>query len=449
VGAFAAGAFHLMTHAFFKALLFLGSGSVIRAMHHEQDMRRMGALKRFLPLTWATMLVGTLAIAGIPPFSGFFSKDEILYRTFLANRVVWVLAVVTALMTAFYMWRLMAMTFWGAYRGPAFAGSAHTADGGHPVPPGGGAAAHGPGRHGGRPSDGGGHDAGHAHGHGEWHGPHESPRAMTWVLVLLAVGAAVAGLAGVPAALGGANRIEHFLAPSFEARPAAVHAAGAAPAAPGHSEGAAPASPGHAGDVAATAGQAAGAASAAPGHAGGVVPAAGHSAGAAPAAPGHGAGAAHLSTAGEIGLMVFSIFVAALGIAFAWRTYISHPERAEQLKQRFAGAHRVLSNKYYVDELYDATAVRGTIGAARGSWRFDRTVIDGLVDGSAWATRLSAWLSGFLDKHLVDGAVNATGATFREASHSLRRLQTGLVQNYALLMMVGVFALISLYLIVR
>ena len=104
VGAFSAGAFHLMTHAFFKALLFLGSGSVIHAMGGEQDMRRMGALKKYLPVTFVTMFVGTLAIAGIPPFSGFFSKDEILYRAFLNNKAIWVLAVATAFMTAFYMY---------------------------------------------------------------------------------------------------------------------------------------------------------------------------------------------------------------------------------------------------------------------------------------------------------------------------------------------------------
>ena len=120
VGAFAAGAFHLMTHAFFKALLFLGSGSVIHAMGGEQDMRRMGGLKKYLPVTFLTMLIGTLAIAGIPPLSGFFSKDEILFRSYLSNTAIWALAVVTALMTAFYMFRLMAMTFFGAYRGPAW-----------------------------------------------------------------------------------------------------------------------------------------------------------------------------------------------------------------------------------------------------------------------------------------------------------------------------------------
>jgi len=403
----------------------------------------MGALRPFLHTTFWTMAIGTLAIAGIPILSGFFSKDEILYRTFLGNKALWVLAVITAAMTAFYMWRLMAMTFWGAYRGPAFAGSVHTADGGHPTAP------HGHVTHPGRGDE-------HGHGH-EWHGPVESPRAMTWVLVLLAVGAVGAGLAGVPGALWGANRIEHFLAPSFEARPVAHGVEGLEPGvtghAPEHSEGAAPVAL----DVAR--GALSPVEGAAPGHGEtleSAAPAPGHSEGAAPAAPGHaaggeghGEGAAHLSTAGERGLMVFSVLIAALGIGFAWRTYISHPEFAERMKQRFAGAHRVLSNKYYVDELYDATAVRGTMGAARGSWRFDRTVIDGLVDGSAWATRLSSWLSGFLDTHLVDGAVNATGATFREASHGLRRLQTGLVQNYALLMMIGVFVLISLYLIVR
>src|ERR1700676_3251056 len=120
VGAFSAGAFHLMTHAFFKALLFLGSGSVIHAMGGEQDMRRMGGLRRYLPVTFATMMIGTLAISGIVPFSGFFSKDEILYRAFLSNKAIWVVGIITALMTAFYMFRLMSMTFFGEYGGPAW-----------------------------------------------------------------------------------------------------------------------------------------------------------------------------------------------------------------------------------------------------------------------------------------------------------------------------------------
>src|SRR5213082_1495451 len=120
VGAFSAGAFHLMTHAFFKALLFLGSGSVIHAVAGEQDMRHMGGLKKYQPVTFATMMIGTLSIAGIVPLAGFFSKDEILSRAFLANKAVWVIAVITAAMTAFYMFRLMSMTFFGGYRGPAW-----------------------------------------------------------------------------------------------------------------------------------------------------------------------------------------------------------------------------------------------------------------------------------------------------------------------------------------
>src|SRR3984893_668688 len=162
VGAFSAGAFHLMTHAFFKALLFLGSGSVIHAMAGEQDMRRMGGLRKYLPVTFATMMLGTLAIAGIPPLAGFFSKDEILFRAFLANKAIWVIAVATALMTAFYMFRLVSMTFFGPYRGPAWepAGPAARAT---PVPD--HANAH----------DAHGDDAAHGHGHGSWHGPHESP----------------------------------------------------------------------------------------------------------------------------------------------------------------------------------------------------------------------------------------------------------------------------------
>src|SRR3954463_14550720 len=240
VGAFSAGAFHLMTHAFFKALLFLGSGSVIHAMAGEQDMRRMGGLKKYMPVTFVTMFIGTLAIAGIPPLSGFFSKDEILFRAFLANKAVWVLAVITAFMTAFYMFRLVSMTFFGHYRGPAWETAGHGAAAvaaahgvKHPADP----HAHGQadkkaheGSHGPAEPHAHSHDAhdahGHAaaqddhgggHGHGPWHGPHESPTPMTFPLQALAIGAIVAGFIGIPAALGGGNTLEHFLEPSFTA----------------------------------------------------------------------------------------------------------------------------------------------------------------------------------------------------------------------------------------
>jgi len=406
VGAFAAGAFHLMTHAFFKALLFLGSGSVIHGMGGEQDMRRMGALRTFLPVTYATMMVGTLAIAGIPPLSGFFSKDEILYRAFLGNKAIWGLAVITAGMTAFYMFRLMAMTFFGAYRGPAFAGA---------------------GAHGGHDHAGGHDDHASGHGHGAWHGPHEAPKAMTVPLVVLAAGAVVAGFVGVPAALGGGNAIEHFLEPSFTGRSAHSRLAEA-----GHEAAASSAGHAAASEVAVHAGAPASTPDAAEG------------------ANGEAAhGTAHLSTAGELGLMVFSVAVALAGIGIARRVYLQRPGTADRLAERMPGAYRTLLNKYWVDELYHATAVRGTLRLARLSWLFDARVVDGTVNGSGWFTRFSAWVSGMLDKYVVDGLVNGTGVTLREASHGFRRLQTGLLQTYALLMMIGVFALVSVYLLVR
>jgi NADH-quinone oxidoreductase subunit L len=436
VGAFAAGAFHLMTHAFFKALLFLGSGSVIHAMAGEQDMRHMGALRKYLPITFGTMMVGTLAIAGIPPLSGFFSKDEILWRTFEHNTLLWVLAAVTALMTAFYMFRLMAMTFYGTYRGPAWE---------H-------ASSHGTGQ-----------DAHGGHGHGPWHGPHESPKAMTVPLMLLAAGAAVAGFIGLPAFLGGST-FERFLEPSFTAHavhaPATVAHTAYAPTAAGEhvsthggDAGARPAqAPAPAGDPGASTHAESGAPPAdAPDHAAAPAGAGAHAPASAAAehgesAEGHGGG--H-NVGLEIGLMLFSVLIAVAGIAFARHVYLTRPEKSDELAERFAGAHRVLLNKYYVDEFYDATAVSGVVGAARGSWLFDRTVVDGAVNGSGWSTRFSAWLSGVLDKYGVDGLVNLVGGILREASHGFRRLQTGLIQNYALLMLVGVFAFVSVYLILR
>jgi NADH-quinone oxidoreductase subunit L len=436
VGAYAAGAFHLMTHAFFKALLVLGSGSVIHAMAGEQDMRRMGGLKKYLPVTYTTMMIGTLAIAGIPPLSGFFSKDEILFRAFLGNKLVWVLAVATALMTAFYMFRLMAMTFFGAYRGPAWepAGHGHAAPAlaggashakdvqvaiqhgvGHPADP----AAHGQAAHAAHevthgPVDSHGHGtapdphANAGHGHGPWHGPHESPKPMTVPLMALAVGAVVAGFFGIPAALGGGNAIEHFLEPSFTA--SAAHAGGEHGAAAGHTEN--------------SAGEHGGAAS-------------------------HEEGESHASRGVEIGLMAFSVVIALIGIAIANRFYVQKPEVSESLARRFAGAHRLLSNKYYVDELYNGTVISGTMASGRGLWSVDRNVVDGAVNGTSWLTVISAWFSGLTDRTIVDGAVNLVGWIVQESSYWFRRVQTGLVQNYALLMLFGIFMFVSVYLLVR
>ncbi|MGN6490805.1 MAG: NADH-quinone oxidoreductase subunit L [Agriterribacter sp.] len=169
VGAYTGAVFHVMTHAFFKALLFLGAGSVIHAMHHEQDIRNMGGLKKHLPITHWTFLIGCIAIAGIPPLSGFFSKDEILAAAFNQGVVYWIVGVLGAVMTAFYMFRLYATTFLGKFRGT----------------------------------------------HEQEHHLHESPAAMTIPLIVLAILSAVAGFVGVPAVLGGSHELEHFLAPIF------------------------------------------------------------------------------------------------------------------------------------------------------------------------------------------------------------------------------------------
>ncbi len=183
VGAFSAGIFHLMTHAFFKGLLFLAAGSVIHGVGGEQDMRKMGGLRQYMPVTFATMGIATLAIAGIPPFAGFWSKDEILWQAFGTSWVYWLIGVITAFITSFYMFRLMYMTFGGEYRGGA-------PDQGH--------SPHGHDDHG--------HDN-HGHGHGD---PHESPWVMLGPLVILAVLSVFGGF------VGHGNRFEHFLAPVFQ-----------------------------------------------------------------------------------------------------------------------------------------------------------------------------------------------------------------------------------------
>ena len=191
VGAFSAGIFHLMTHAFFKGLLFLSAGSVIHAVGGEQDMRRMGGLRSFIPWTFLTMGIATLAIAGIPPFAGFWSKDEILWKAYSSDHgswVFWLIGVITAFLTSFYMFRLLFMTFFGDYRGARVDahGQAH--------------AVHGQDEHG---QDEHGQDE---HGHGE---PHESPMVMLVPLMILALLSMVGGLVGI------GNRFEHFLGPVF------------------------------------------------------------------------------------------------------------------------------------------------------------------------------------------------------------------------------------------
>jgi len=156
-----------------------------------------------------------------------------------------------------------------------------------------------------------------------------------------------------------------------------------------------------------------------------------------------------MSLAGELGLMALSVFVGLIGIFVAYRFYVKAPDIAENLARRWAGPHRVLSNKYYVDEFYEATFISGTMAGARGLWTFDARVVDGGVNGTGWLTMFSAWFSHLIDKYVVDGTVNLVGAVLEESSFVLRRLQTGLIQNYALFMVFGVFAFVSVYLFMR
>jgi NADH-quinone oxidoreductase subunit L len=235
---------------------------------------------------------------------------------------------------------------------------------------------------------------------------------MTFPLMALAIGAVVAGFVGIPAALGGSDALEHFLQPSFTAErvEAGARAAAGAPE-----------------------------------------PAAGANVGVASQAP----GAADESTEPqisrwvELGLMLFSLVIAIIGIAAAIKVYVLSPEISERLAENWAVAHRTLSNKYYVDELYNATVVAGTFGLGRDLWTFDRRVVDGAVNGTGWVTVISAWFSGLTDRTVVDGLVNLVGRICEEGSYGFRKLQTGLVQNYALLMLLGVFAFVTIYLFVR
>jgi len=387
VGAFAAAVFHLMTHAFFKALLFLGCGSVIHAMAGEQDMQRMGGLRKYMPVTFSTMLIGAFAIAGIPPLSGFFSKDEILARAFIGNRILWSIATATAWLTAFYMFRLMSLTFDGSYRGPQWSRLASPAAVAE-------AALHGT-RH---PDD--------AHAHGEadranhevTHGaadvlrddhgplaPSEGSPAITGPLMALAVGVIVAGFFGMPESLGGTNAIEHFLAPSF---------AGSAGVQAGHSD-------------------------------------------------------ATMSRVAALGLMLFSTMVSVAGILLARHFYLRNPGLPRQVAARWRGAYTLLLNKYYLDELYGATVVRGTIAAARALFAFDRRVVDGAVEAFRWTTLITSWFAHMFDSHVVDGVPKLVGWTAGRGSFLVRMLQTGLIQNYAMVIVLGLFAFLTVFLFAR
>jgi NADH-quinone oxidoreductase subunit L len=366
VGAFGAGIFHLYTHAFFKALLFLGSGAVIHALHGEQDIRHMGGLKRHLPLTYWTFVIGSLAIAGVPLLSGFFSKDEILYETFHhGHQVLWTVAAITSLLTATYMFRLVFMTFHGEER---FAAAGH-ATGGHHGPshpaPAHSAPAPAPRTAHGAP----------AHGHGAPPAHlHDAPPAMATALVVLAIGSVLAGYIGIPHALGGHNALGAWLDPAFRA----VNCG-------------APVETGALSGIALE-----------------------------DCPPDEAALPPDIPL--ERTLMAVSSAIALAGIGLAFFLWVKRRDLPALLATRFAGVHRLLLNKYYVDEVYDATVVQPIkIVSQEGLWRG-------------------------VDVRVVDGAVNGAGHVVGGLSAVMRLFQTGSVKAYAAGTFLGAVAILAFYL---
>ncbi|HLL76458.1 MAG TPA: NADH-quinone oxidoreductase subunit L [Pyrinomonadaceae bacterium] len=473
VGAFAIGIFHVMTHAFFKALMFLGAGSVIHGMHHEQDMRRMGGLRKYMPKTYWTFFAGWLAICGIIPFSGFWSKDEILWSAASTTVVpggwfLWLLATVAATCTAFYMTRLMALTFWGRERfldvpagGQADEAHAHGYDEhGKPhdarIEAAGDRPRHEPGEFVGEPHAAAPHTHQTATGahvvHDEPHGhhahiPHESPASMWVPLAVLAVLAVIGGFVGIsPAFTGGAHvggrlNIVNWLEPVMW-NPATgdfnrPHGAGGGHASAG--EGIAPpnliasASPDSAGQAA---GKLTGATQPAHGPYGDA-----------------GFNLAHAveeifqsHTAAEWFFIVVSLLVAGLGIFLGWLFYVKRPHLPAVWAARLGGLYRASFNRYWVDELYGLLFTRRTMDAARGIYAVDSKGIDGAVNGTAWLTRRLSNYTGLFDFKVVDGIVNGVAYFIRGLmSRLLRAAQTGVAANYALVMIFGLVLAVTVY----
>ncbi|MCU1264160.1 MAG: nuoL [Acidobacteria bacterium] len=368
IGAFVAAIFHVITHAFFKALLFLGSGSVIDGMHHEQDMRRMGGLRKYMPITFATMLMGWLAICGIPIWAGFFSKDEILWKTWSATalgagaaalpsgaaKALWIVGAITALLTAVYMTRLMVMTFGGTERFRETVDHGDQADGHH--------------------------DDEQAH---VVHEPRESGWLMTVPLIVLAVLSTVGGFIGVSYALGSllsshpSNYLERTLEPVLAS---------------------------HTGEAPAT-------------EVRWLSP---------PPAPHDGAPAAAVIVGSESSegihsaeevlherlLALTSVVIALLGVGLGFAIYSKRP---------LLQMPSLMSNKYYVDEVYDAA------------------IIHPIKSGS----REVLWK--FFDQEVIDGLLHAVGRAVTEAGGLVRYLQIGFVRTYAAIILFGALALIGVF----
>ncbi len=309
-----AGTFHLITHAFFKALLFLGAGSVIHGTH-VQDIREMGGLFKKMPSTAITFIVASLALAGVPPLSGFWSKDEILLTAFASGHL-WVFGILllTAFMTAFYMFRLIFLTFFGTARNPKV----------------------------------------HAH---------ESPALMTLPLWALAVGSVVIGFPGSP--------FMHHWFQKFMAH--AAHYPEYEP---------------------------------------------------------------------SLFVMGCSVAAALAGISLAGIFYLGQKNWAENTARAFRPLYLLSLNKFYVDEFYSAYIVKPFHALGRALFGFDEKVIDGAVNGTGHVTMLLSRIKNWIDIYIVDGFVNFTGAFTYFLNSLTRRLQTGFIQNYLLIVVVGVLVLL-------
>jgi NADH-quinone oxidoreductase subunit L len=307
VGAYSSAVFHVTTHAFFKALLFLGAGSVIHAMGGEQDIRKMGGLSGKIKITFVTMLIGTIAISGIPPFSGFFSKDEILAHTYEHSKILWLLGSIASMLTAFYMFRLVFLTFFGKFRGT----------------------------------------------HEQEHHLHESPSSMTIPLMILAVLSVIGGLLGLPEFWDMPNWMHHNLEPIIKR--------------PNYS-------------------------------------------------------ILHHET--EWMLMGIAVAAALAVTYFTYLVYMKYKVLPADKEEQLKPWQRLIYNKYYVDEFYDAVIRKPLDGISRLFYRF-------------------------FDTELIDGIVNGVGSTVKMAGASIRYLQTGNIGFYLMSMVLGVVFIVLLTFLIK
>ena len=362
VGAYAFAFFHLVTHAFFKACLFLGSGSVIHAMHHEQDIRNMGGLRKKMPLTYATFLISTLAISGIPFTSGFLSKDGILAGTLAFGKLTghWLIPIIAftvAGMTAFYMFRLVLITFHG------------------------------------EPRD-----------HHKYDHAHESPKLMVVPLIILAGLSIFIWYTPNPIGADDGWFLKSWVKTPTQVTPAETRF----PFMNNENHNEKINSEEH-GEIV------------------------------------HSLEYTETMHWAHYKAMFASLAVAGLGILLAFMFYSWKKLDADKLAEKIKGLYNFSLNKWYLDELYDATAVSGTLNTGIGLSWFDQKIVDGAVNGSAWLTRFTSKLSGLFDTYVVDGLVNFTAFFSGFIGLNFRKLQSGKVQTYVVFVVFAVIILLIFF----